>query len=129
MRYEDFGPVANPDGSPTEMTRQMLAGTGRDPVEFAKGNTMHTMRKQTSYTPDYSDLETGAIAISATNAGATIYDGSRFVASVDPVLVAGIGAGFTVTLRGSKSAKPFRFLTVRDAVVYALDWYNELAND
>jgi hypothetical protein len=31
----DCGPVANPDGSPSDLTRAMLAGTGRDPVAFA----------------------------------------------------------------------------------------------
>jgi hypothetical protein len=35
--YIDFGPVANPDGSPTQVTKDMLAGTGRDPDEFAAG--------------------------------------------------------------------------------------------
>lgn len=35
MREESLGPVANPDGSPTELTKQMLKGTGRDPDEFA----------------------------------------------------------------------------------------------
>lgn len=34
MREENFGPVFNPDGSPTEFTKQMLAGTGRDPEEL-----------------------------------------------------------------------------------------------
>lgn len=37
MKYESLGPVSNPDGSPPELTKQMLAGTGRDPVEFADG--------------------------------------------------------------------------------------------
>jgi hypothetical protein len=36
MRYENLGPVRNPDGSPTDLTRSMLEGTGRDPVEFAR---------------------------------------------------------------------------------------------
>jgi len=31
MRYEDLGPVTNPDGSPSDLTIAMLAGTGRDP--------------------------------------------------------------------------------------------------
>ena len=35
VREINFGPVANPDGSPTEFTKQMLADTGRDPEEFA----------------------------------------------------------------------------------------------
>lgn len=34
-REINYGPVSNPDGSPTELTKQMLEGTGRDPVEFA----------------------------------------------------------------------------------------------
>jgi hypothetical protein len=37
MRFENLGPVANPDGSPTDLTREMLAGTGRDPDAFAAG--------------------------------------------------------------------------------------------
>jgi hypothetical protein len=36
MRYENLGPVANPDGSPSDLTRAMLAGTGRDPGAFAR---------------------------------------------------------------------------------------------
>ena len=36
MREISLGPVRNPDGSPTELTKQMLAGTGRDPDEFAR---------------------------------------------------------------------------------------------
>lgn len=32
----DLGPVSNPDGSPTDLTRAMLDGTGRDPVAFAR---------------------------------------------------------------------------------------------
>jgi len=39
MRYENFGPVANPDGTPTELTKEMLADTGRDAYEFARGVT------------------------------------------------------------------------------------------
>jgi hypothetical protein len=35
MKEINLGPVANPDGSPTEFTKQMLADTGRDPEEFA----------------------------------------------------------------------------------------------
>ena|ERR1051325_1819405 len=35
MREINFGPVANPDGTPSDITREMLAGTGRDPNEFA----------------------------------------------------------------------------------------------
>ena len=35
MRYESFGPVCNPDGSASDVTKAMLAGTGRDPEEFA----------------------------------------------------------------------------------------------
>lgn len=38
MQYENFGPVVNPDGTPSDITRAMLAGTGRDPVEFAGGS-------------------------------------------------------------------------------------------
>jgi len=39
MREENFGPVSNPDGSPTEMTKAMLEGTGRSmrpPFDFAE---------------------------------------------------------------------------------------------
>jgi len=36
MRYINFGPVSNPDGSPTDLTSGMLAGTGRSPEAFAK---------------------------------------------------------------------------------------------
>ena len=36
MREENLGPVANPDGSPTELTRLRLEGTGRDVAQFAK---------------------------------------------------------------------------------------------
>ena len=37
MTLDDLslGPVANPDGSPTDVTRAMLADTGRDPDAFA----------------------------------------------------------------------------------------------
>ena len=35
MKEENFGPVSNPDGTPTELTKEMLAGTGRSPEEFA----------------------------------------------------------------------------------------------
>jgi hypothetical protein len=41
MRDENCGPVANPDGSPTQVTLDMLAGTGRDPVEFAAAVPIH----------------------------------------------------------------------------------------
>jgi len=36
MREESFGPVFNPDGSPTEFTKQMLEGTGRTADELRK---------------------------------------------------------------------------------------------
>jgi len=39
---ESLGPVANADGSPTEITKKMLAGTGRDPVAFAAKATKTT---------------------------------------------------------------------------------------
>ena len=29
MRYESFGPVSNPDGTPSAFTKSMLQGTGR----------------------------------------------------------------------------------------------------
>lgn len=29
VRYENLGPVLNEDGTPSELTKQMLAGTGR----------------------------------------------------------------------------------------------------
>jgi hypothetical protein len=35
MKTLDLGPVRNADGSPTDLTRAMLAGTGRDPDDFA----------------------------------------------------------------------------------------------
>lgn len=35
MREINYGPVSNPDGSPSEITKDMLAGTGRDADEFA----------------------------------------------------------------------------------------------
>lgn len=38
MRYENLGPVSNPDGSPSDITRAMLAGTGRDPVQFVRAS-------------------------------------------------------------------------------------------
>ena len=34
MRYENFGPIANPDGTPSQVTIDMLRDTGRDPEEF-----------------------------------------------------------------------------------------------
>ena len=37
MREESLGPVFNPDGTPTEVTKQMLAGTGRSPEELRPG--------------------------------------------------------------------------------------------
>lgn len=40
MRELNLGPVAHPDGTPTDLTREMLAGTGRDPVAFARLATM-----------------------------------------------------------------------------------------
>jgi hypothetical protein len=33
---DSLGPVCNPDGSPSDVTRAMLAGTGRDPDDFAR---------------------------------------------------------------------------------------------
>jgi len=32
MRYESLGPVLNPDGSPSDITKKMLEGTGRSLV-------------------------------------------------------------------------------------------------
>ncbi len=36
MRDENLGPVANPDGTPTQLTRDMLARIGRDAEAFAR---------------------------------------------------------------------------------------------
>jgi hypothetical protein len=35
--YINFGPVFNPDGTPSDVTLDMLAGTGRNPHTFGKG--------------------------------------------------------------------------------------------
>ena len=43
MRYENLGPVANADGSPSDLTRSMLAGTGRSPEAFAMSATHVTV--------------------------------------------------------------------------------------
>lgn len=45
MRYENLGPVANADGSPSEITRAMLAGTGRDANAFAAASYTAQERK------------------------------------------------------------------------------------
>ena len=52
MRYEDFGPVANPDGSASDVTKQMLADTGRDPEEFARKSREAFLRGDPIGAPD-----------------------------------------------------------------------------
>lgn len=37
---DSLGPVCNPDGSPSDVTKAMLAGTGRDPVAFAASSAI-----------------------------------------------------------------------------------------
>lgn len=44
MREESFGPVFNPDGSPTDFTIGMLAGTGREPTELEANPTTDAQR-------------------------------------------------------------------------------------
>jgi hypothetical protein len=58
MRYENLGPVCNEDGSPTDLTRNMLAGTGRDPDEFAAKvaarDPLHALRDENGALPAWA---------------------------------------------------------------------------
>lgn len=46
MKELNLGPVSNPDGTPTELTKQMLEGTGRDPELFGRCLTAESARRK-----------------------------------------------------------------------------------
>lgn len=64
-REISFGPVANPDGSPTEFTKQMLAGTGRDPDEFAR--SVPLIQRDREYADRHADAKNYSTAIRRAN--------------------------------------------------------------